>query len=247
MSQINLAQTKYVHGRAQACLPPEAAKGKAPGPSSNVFAFGMLMYEVMFRREPYQEQELEVRMHSKEERVPSLLGQYPCLFACCYMSHKVKAKPSQDYNYVSCTIQPKYTFQLLTMQDEHFSMEFRACRLQEQLESQFIPMRRNSQVRPVRRNSMLRPKWTQAEAACFPIELIRLMQTCWRTVSSVQDVHYAQARQYVPDTLNHSFQIFTAPRPSLQAVHLSNHAGAMQSWCWLQCTGVMRLNYIFQG
>ena len=46
--------------RGQVCLPPEAAMGKAPGSSSNVYAFGMLMYEVLFRREPYNEEELEV-------------------------------------------------------------------------------------------------------------------------------------------------------------------------------------------
>lgn len=47
-------------GRSKACLPPEAALGMAPGAYSNVYAFGMLMYEVLFRREPYQEQATEV-------------------------------------------------------------------------------------------------------------------------------------------------------------------------------------------
>ena len=38
--------------RVQAWLPPETGNADQPGPSSNVYAFGMLMYELMFRREP---------------------------------------------------------------------------------------------------------------------------------------------------------------------------------------------------
>ena len=41
-----------LHDRIQAWLPPEAGNADQPGPSSNVYAFGMLMYELMFCREP---------------------------------------------------------------------------------------------------------------------------------------------------------------------------------------------------
>ena len=145
------------------------------------------MYEVLFRREPYQEQELEVRMHSKDKRVSGLLGQQIFLFACCYMSQECTISRHIDHKYVSVQFSPNKLFIFLTSQDKRFTLGYSTFWLQGDPESELRPMRRNSQFRPVRQNSMLRPKWTQAEAACFPIELIGLMQTCWCTVSSVQN------------------------------------------------------------
>lgn len=46
--------------RLQYWRPPEALSGCQPGMESNVYAFGMLVYEVLLRREPYQDEDQEV-------------------------------------------------------------------------------------------------------------------------------------------------------------------------------------------
>ena len=48
--------------RLQYWRPPEALSGEKPGLRSNVYAYGMLIYEVLFHRVPYQDEDQEVRL-----------------------------------------------------------------------------------------------------------------------------------------------------------------------------------------
>ena len=43
--------------RAQYMHPPEALDGCKLGVKSNVYAFGMLIYELLLRKEPYQDED----------------------------------------------------------------------------------------------------------------------------------------------------------------------------------------------
>ena len=47
--------------RSRYSQPPEALSGSKAGMKSNVYAFGMLMYEVLLCKEPYQDEDQEVR------------------------------------------------------------------------------------------------------------------------------------------------------------------------------------------
>lgn len=39
---------------------PEVLRGEAPSKASDVYAYGMLLYEVLFRREPFDKENQEV-------------------------------------------------------------------------------------------------------------------------------------------------------------------------------------------
>lgn len=40
---------------------PEVLRSGAPTPASDVFAFGILLYQMVYRREPYEDEDIEVR------------------------------------------------------------------------------------------------------------------------------------------------------------------------------------------
>ena len=46
--------------RRQYWQPPEALTGYQPGTRSSAFAFGMLIYELLHRKEPFQDEDREV-------------------------------------------------------------------------------------------------------------------------------------------------------------------------------------------
>ena len=48
--------------RLQYWRPPEALTGEKPGMRSNVYAYGMLIYEVLLHRVPYQDENEEVSL-----------------------------------------------------------------------------------------------------------------------------------------------------------------------------------------
>lgn len=41
---------------------PEVLRGEAPSKASDVYAYGMLLYEVLYRREPFEKENKEVRL-----------------------------------------------------------------------------------------------------------------------------------------------------------------------------------------
>ena len=47
---------------------PELLRGEAPTKASDVYAYGMLLYEILYRREPFEKENKEVRLQ------PSSLG-----------------------------------------------------------------------------------------------------------------------------------------------------------------------------
>lgn len=43
---------------------PELLRGDPPSKATDVYAYGMLLYEVLYRREPFEKENKEVSMHT---------------------------------------------------------------------------------------------------------------------------------------------------------------------------------------
>jgi len=68
---------------------PELHRGEPPSKATDVYAYGMLMYEIMYRREPFEKENIEVRSISALRQLTNNATDHTA--CCCGDVHVVPA------------------------------------------------------------------------------------------------------------------------------------------------------------